>query len=742
MQYQPFLIQPFTKGVNTQTQRDLLSPDAFQSILNGYIHHGVINKRSGMQLMQWFVNASTTTITSIIEDDPGVVTLASSVGVSNGDRFQIRNATGMSFINNITFVVSGLSGTSFNLTDIYGNNIDTSTYGSYTGSGEYFPVPEEPIMGIYQFIDDSGSLVLVIFNTKRGCVFDTGSEIFTPLDTSDILNGTNSNFVSFANYGRTNSFSTSTLFLTNYIGGTTNISPIRIYTSGSTTSSFVPNINPTGTATYVTGAQFIFSIRQRLLLLNTLEGTTYPSGTPLTSTGNTQYPQRMRWSRINNPSASVNNWDQVTPGNGGFVDAPTSEYIISAKFIQDTIIVYFTFSVWSIEPTSDPALPFRWKKLNSIRACDAPYATIEYDRYSVSFGKRGIQACDRIQVSEIDEEIQDFMFNEVNAQQYNKMYSHRNFNSKKSFTLYPSCTKNLNPENESTTSNYALIRTEDESAWFFYSVYNTDIDSENGTNMSCLGSGKSFRDFSFESFAAGTNYDFSYEDFSTETWDSFTTNLNTEVFLGGDQIGRILLLETDGDDLGKEIEFNLVSAAWNPYKNEGKEAQLGYIDFYVDADVNTKFTVNFYKNDSNNPYASANLDCLPELGFIADIQYISNDNPCKVTAYSHGLSTGDIIYIYNVDGMTSIIGGHYTITVIDENNITLDGIDATSYDAYISSGQIVEKEFYKTKCWKRAYAGGKGYQHYISITNSGIDDVLRFNAFMPFFRPTGSRMIM
>ncbi len=740
MSYEPKLIAAFTTGLDTDVQPWILPQDAFQSIVNAYVHHGVITKRAGIQLFGYMVRSSLTTVSAITRAAQGTITVASAVGIANGDWFQVRNATGMTQVNNVTYMVSNLVGNTFDIVTIYGEAVDTSSFSVYTGSGEFFPVPQLPIMGIRSFIDTNSALQTLIFNTKRGAIYNAGTGVFDPLDTADIFNGTPSSFISSSAFGKTNSFATSTFYFSNFNGNTSlPISPIMQFTTGSTTSTFVPNTTPTlGTANYVVAAQFIFAIRQRLLLLNTVESSSAPSGSPPTGSG-VNYTQRMRWSRANNPAASGSNWDEVTPGNGGFVDAPTSEGIISAKQLQDVIIVYFTSSVWSIEPTSDPALPFRWVKINSFRACEAPYATIGHDRYSVSYGKRGIVACDRVEVKRIDDKIQMFIPNEVNLAFVDRMFSERNYTERRSWTLYPSSTNNINPSDEAETSNYALIRTEEEGAWSIYNVTLTDLDPDNGTNMSSLGFGEVTQDLAFQDFTG--SLDLTYEQFGSETWSSFFTQGDSEIFLGGDQVGRVLFLEKDGDDLGQDIDCEVTSAGWNPYKEQGLQAQLGYVDFYVDADEDTQFTVEFFADDIDNAYASQTLNCLPNLGFIADIQDVFLNNPVQVVAAQNGLSTGDEIFIYDLSGADDLSGGPYTVTVIDEDNFTLDGVDGTAFPAYGGGGQIVQRRFENTKCWKRAYAGGKGYQHYVKITNSGSDDILRFNAFMPWFRPVGSRII-
>lgn len=677
MSYQPFLIAGFQTGLETNLEPWLLPQDAFQSIINGHVHNSVLQKRAGMSL--------------------------------------------------------------------FGNMPNGAT---------------NPIMGIKNFTADNGEEKILIFDTKRAAIYNDATQVFDALQVGgvdvDIFNGTESSFISSAAFGKTKAFTTSTFFFTNFNGDTVLlISPIRTYTTGTNTFTFEPDTTPTlPDANYIVAAQFIFSIRSRLILLNTVENTTRSVGTPPVSAGGTNFAQRMRWCRSFNPSQGDAHgvvggsypWDELTPGNGGFVDASTSERIVGATQLEDTILVQFTNSVWIIEPTSDPALPFRWVKVNSYRTTSAPYANIAHDNFVISYGTRGIVASSRNEVKRIDDKIEDFMMEEINADFAFRMYSGRDFTHKRAWTLYPSSVRNINPANEATTSNYALIRSDDDGSWSLYDVTLKDQDPVSGTNLSCLGYGSYEIDTTFDDFPNNSSNTFA-SPVADNNWTDFVQQAETEVFLAGDQTGRIIALNSGGDDLGVDIDFEVVSAGWNPYMQEGKQAQMGYVDLYMDADKNTTFTVDFYVDDITSPYTTQEMNCLPNLGFLGDIVNITNTNPAIFNVPSHGLNTGDVVYIYGVNGMKDVTagvdvnGGPYTITFINYNYFSISTIDGTAYSVYEGGGQVVQRAYENMRCWKRVYAGAKGYQHFMKITNSSSNNTLNFHAFKPHFRPIGNRII-
>lgn len=82
-----------------------------------------------------------------------------------------------------------------------------------------------------------------------------------------------------------------------------------------------------------------------------------------------------------------------------------------------------------------------------------------------------------------------------------------------------------------------------------------------------------------------------------------------------------------------------------------------------------------------------NQDHVPFVGVITNIQ---QTNPCIVTSPIHTLFTGDMVTFQSLNntppsfitGMGELNGNTYTITVIDENNFSLNSTDATGFTPY------------------------------------------------------------
>ncbi len=705
MTLQPMIIAPFQTGLDTDIEPWIAPPDSFSEAVNVHVHHGYVEKRGGFRKFgQLKITEATKNISGITQAVNGVVTTTANHGYSTGDKVYIVSVGGMTQVNNEIFTITVTGLATFQL------NIDTTTYGAYTAGGTVGRIANDTgrVMGINRYLQSTGEQFSLAFGQTRANFFDGVSDDYLPLDSAAIMSSGEFDYVWATNWQSTDVVNR--LYFTNgkaWDGA--NLDGIRYYDAsgtGNVTTGFRPSL---GGGRTLYGGRLLFVLKQRLVVLGTFE---------FDGVTQTAHPQRARWCQAQGPS----NWDDLTAGGGGFVDAPTGDQIISARSLSDQIIVFFTNSVWTLRPVSDPALPFRWDKINDFRACDGKMASIGYDRFVIAIGIRGITATDGVETRRIDNRINNFTTDEVNVDYFKKVFCERSYANLRWWSLYPPI--------EETESKGALIYDDDSAAFTTYDV-----------EMNCLGYGNFAEDFGLNDFTSSNDLDWTLDDAGENTLLDFFWQENQETLLGGNITGTVYVMETGASDDGEEIETALVSAAWNPFKDQGAAALMSYIDIYFETDQRTRLQIGFYKDDMTDPYVTRDLDLLPNLNFVENIQNVSLTNPCNINSSNSGLVTGDTVFIYGVEGTLQVNGGPYVVTVVDANNFTLNGIDATTFTAYIGGGGVYRREFYKTKVWKRIFAGGIGYEHRVRISSSGADTPFRIHSFKPYFKARGRRTI-
>lgn len=72
-------------------------------------------------------------------------------------------------------------------------------------------------------------------------------------------------------------------------------------------------------------------------------------------------------------------------------------------------------------------------------------------------------------------------------------------------------------------------------------------------------------------------------------------------------------------------------------------------------------------------------------------------NPVALTVAGHGLTTGAVVMVTGVVGMTQLNDRLFTATVVDANTLTLDGVDGSAFTAYASGGSLTSGQFYIAK---------------------------------------------
>ncbi len=375
----------------------------------------------------------------------------------------------------------------------------------------------------------------------------------------DIFTGDFTNFFSVTNYQ-------AKAFLTNAVDP-------PMYYDGSCVKYLNTNLSsiPNSIAPYqVSKVLHVVVQRERLLLVSV-----YIDNIPSLNT--------IVWSRALNPLDFTNN---------ELLQAPTSEIIRTQSIINTDLVVRFSNSDRIFRYTNDAFAPFRWDSTNIMYRCDASYSAINYDSWFSSVGQPAIVGSDGVNVKRVDDIIPDFTLNlRVDEQQpilsidqgsIGQCYGERFDDFKEGWLCYRNfddvSTSGVKPSNSVLAFNY-LDQT--------YAVYSFPF--------SCLGFGRIIAEDTW-----GNNFDLWDE--ANYTWDSYTQTEGALIDLAGDQNGNVFKLGfgnsiTDMEGNKVPCLFEAITKDFNPFVEEGQLARLGYVDFLVSSNNDTKFRVQFYKDN-------------------------------------------------------------------------------------------------------------------------------------------------
>lgn len=432
MSYQPFYISNFEpgSGIDTYHEPFMVPEKAFPVMENLFCWRGRIKRKRGFnklaQLQRVLTNLSLTAATGAgtytnadvlssvratepnAEIAPSTVTLTIARGTGNETIYTDDGAGTLTYVSgpytisagSINYATGAISLT-FTVAPPAATTVDISmTY-----------YPSLPVMGLSVYETTAiNEEDLIAFDTKYAYRFSGG--IFTRIGTTTTWNGTDANFFWTHNYFK--NANGKILWVTNFNLGATR-DPIRYWDSaGWTTFNPIVRADNAATPTRLQQAKCIVAYKGRLLAFYTHEGSA------LTST--TAFPQRMRWSQNGTPLTigtvgagpvwtTVGAWADDLVGYGGYVDAPTTEQIVSVEFIKDTLLVKFERSSWKVVYTGNEQLPFVFEKINTELGSESTFSLVPFDNGVLAFGNYGITTDDSVNVARIDTQIPNFILN-------------------------------------------------------------------------------------------------------------------------------------------------------------------------------------------------------------------------------------------------------------------------------------------------------------------------------------------
>lgn len=446
--YRPLKIAGFETGLVQSREEFILPNDAYPTLENAFVWRERIKRKQGYELLGRLRRTLTTqalgsstvsgtftgNIKSIFSLETNADIQSSSITISDGTN-TLRDANG-----DITGTPDG-SGTinyangDLTLTGLVPSHALTITFSYY---------PQLPVMGLRSRELASTTLQqLVAFDQVYAYIFNGGWEEFLPGTT---WSGTDFNFFWSTNYW-VDKNNVKIFWVTNFSGPSGD--PIR-YTNGvggTNWINFAPTIDAGGDV--LAQCLIMLPFRGRMLTFNTYEGANLATSV--------NFPQRIRWAAIGNPfstvsalvtTVNIDAWRDDIPGQGGFLDIPTSEDIVTVGFVRDNLVVYCENSTWQLRYTGRSIAPFQIEKINSELGSQSTFSGVQFDTSLTAISQRGITDCDSFKSVRIDPKIPDltFNFNFTNNGE-KRVHGIRDFEQKLAYWTYPNnSTSSLFPD--------------------------------------------------------------------------------------------------------------------------------------------------------------------------------------------------------------------------------------------------------------------------------------------------------
>ncbi len=455
--YTPLFIGGNATGLVQDRENFLLPVDAYPTLENAFVWRERIKRKQGYQLLGRLRRVLTAQ--AIGNADGGgaftgnliaILSLEASAQIQPGSLIITDVGPTHTFTDNGFGILVGVPSGSGTINYTTGAvTLTGATPGSaLTAAFNYYPTL--PVMGIRtRDLSPINTEMTVFFDTKYAYNFTASGFVeFIPGTTwSAGLPQANSNFFWSTNYYYSKNTSPPVIkifWVTNFSG--TSGDPIR-YTNGqgNGTGSWVDFIPQVDATNFLQQCLCILPFRSRLLVFNTLEGVNLATAT--------NYPQRIRWCAIGTPftvvgaipvDVNINAWRDDIRGQGGFIDIPTNEDIITVGFVRDNLVIYCERSTWQLRYTGRSIAPFQIEKVNTELGAGSTFSAVQFDTSLVGIGDKGVVQCNSVESERMDIKIPDLVMNHINNNNFGQKRVHgiRDFLNRLAFWTYPETDNN------------------------------------------------------------------------------------------------------------------------------------------------------------------------------------------------------------------------------------------------------------------------------------------------------------
>jgi hypothetical protein len=416
--YSPLRITGMSVGLVQQREEFLLPDDAYPNLQNAYVWRERIKRKRGYQLLGRLQRNIGTTNNLGNNTGISITPIPINPGIAT---FQIGTDT-FTDAGGVGPLVTLLSN---NLAALATLNRTTGVF-KVTGSVpltaiQYFP--GLPVMGL-RILENANSEndTTVAFDQCYAYTFNSGLNQWQEFIAGTTWNAHNASpsgvdfFWStnyWISYSTPNPFNTpgnKLFWVTNNTGQYGTLADPPRITDGISWVNFDSSTwNQIDATTLLFNFLCMLPYRGRMVTFNTYEGPTKASAV--------NYSNRIRWSTIGNPfipysagPPAKGSWRDDIRGQGGFLDIPTSEDIVSVGFVRDNLVIYCERSTWQLRYTGRSISPFQIERVNSELGVEGTFSSVQFDTSLVGIGDKGIVECDSYKSERIDIKIPDFVF--------------------------------------------------------------------------------------------------------------------------------------------------------------------------------------------------------------------------------------------------------------------------------------------------------------------------------------------
>lgn len=726
--YSPVKITGMSSGLVQSREEFILPDDAYPTLENAYVWRERIRRKKGYQLLGRLQRQITITITltagsfNLITGIP----LETTATIALGSISLVGDSDGSTYTDpamNGILVATGGTGTGGTINYVSGlitiNGGGTETL---TGTINYFP--GLPVMGIRtRELQNSAFDQTIFFDQIYAYIFNPNTNSFQEFIPGTTWNAHGGNvsatdFFWSTNYWSSNGTSpftsppgTKLFWETNNTGQFGGLAdPPRItdgtiwvnwYTQAGATFTPQPwiriNTDPiTTNPIYLVNWLSMLPFRGRMVVFNTWEGNNAIVAQ--------NFSNRIRWSTIGNPfiaftagPPAAGSWRDDIRGQGGFLDIPTSEDIISIGFVRDNLVIYCERSTWQLRYTGRSIAPFQIERVNSELGGEGPFSAIQFDTSLVGIGDKGIVECDSYKSERIDIKIPDFIFEFLNENNGPfRVHGIRDFINRLAYWTIPyesGYDARINPVDQ-IFPNRRLVYNYENDSWALFTDSITTLgnyqpqSSRTWLNtplrwIRCNFSWINSQPAQIPSIVAGNQQgfiEFLSNDITTNDVSLYisgiTANVTSPTVI---TCPNHNLVSTSGTNSTKDIPY-IIEISGIPIGTPFANLNGGIFGISV-IDQNT-FYLYTYDPDTQQ-FSAGQLD-----DFIVTITNITNAHPGVVTTSAPTtLVTGNEVTLYNVTGMTQVNGNTYVITVIDSTHFSI-GVDTTTFGTYTGGGTV------------------------------------------------------